>query len=237
MALQPLLERVQQLSPGTRSLRLIWKDPATGRHYQVGHFTQLEDGRYRFYYEDDLPSSFTPLAQFPETDQVYESEDLPAFFANRVMTRSRSSYPLFVSWLGLNNDSLPIELLSRTGGGRVTDTFHLVDSFNLADGACSGRFFVSGIQHSPDSTQILARLHEGQELHIVDEPDNPQNPGAMLLTIDGEKLGWIPDWLVDDVHALREESSTRIFVEQINLDAPARLQVLCRLDATTCRQS
>lgn len=217
----------------TRKLRLIWKDPVSSRYFQVGSFESLSDETYSFSYipEAEDVDGFHSLVQFPDLRKTYISEVLPAFFANRVMSPKRPSYEQYLGWLGLGDDAPPIEILARTGGGRVTDTFHLVDSFDLSDGVCEGRFFVSGIRHQ-DQEISLDSLHIGQELSLQPDPDNFINPLAILLTARGEQVGWVPDWLVDDVHYLREKMAVTVHIEQINKDAPSRLAVLCRLSAS-----
>lgn len=65
------------------------------------------------------------------------------------------------------------------------------------------------------------------------EPSNAHNANAIQLVALGEQLGWIPDWLVNDVHSLVENHSVRVYGERVNLDAPSRLRVLCRLEALT----
>lgn len=212
----------------TRKLRLIWKHPVTRRYHEVGQFEALSDGRYAFGY---VPSAaeiegFSPLLQFPNLEHVYLSDVVPAFFANRIMSKQRPSYDHYLGWLGLGPDATPMEILARTGAPRATDTFHLVDAFEPRDGRCEGSFFVSGVRYKGFE---LASLHSGQELQLVDEPDNEHNPRAVLLAADGSALGWIPDWLVEDVHRFRSTDKLRIFVEQVNEDAPPHLSVLCRL--------
>ena len=214
----------------TRKLRLIWKDPKTSRYHAVGQFESLSDGRYAFAYlpeAHDL-SGFNPLIQFPEPARVYMFETLPAFLGNRVLSRRRSSYGEYVGWLGVAEDATPMEILARTGGERATDTFHVVDAFEEVDGRCEGRFFISGIRHRDPSA--VDRLVPGQELSLRDEPGNPVNPQAILLTATGSEVGWVPDWLVETIHALRARRAIRVQVERLNPQAPLRLAVLCQLE-------
>lgn len=122
--------------------------------------------------------------------------------------------------------------MARTGGGRATDTFHLVEDFAPQEGLASGRFFVSGIQHQAEGEDVAGFLRPGTRLQLRDEPTNPYNERAIVLDAEGKPLGWIPDWVVDEVHRLRRGAgAVRVTVEQVNLDAPARLRVLCRLEA------
>lgn len=214
----------------THKLRLIWKDPGTRRYHQVGQFEALSDGRYAFGY---LPAAseldgFEALLEFPGLKRIYVSQDLPSFLANRVMSDRRPSYGQHLGWLGLDADATPVEILARTGGPRETDTFHVVDAFEPVNGRCEGRFFVSG---SSRKEVDLRALKIEQELQLRDEPDNPHDPRAVLLTADGEEIGWVPAWLVEDIHRFRaSQAQIRIFVEQVNPEAPARLAIRCRLE-------
>lgn len=212
-----------------RKLRLIWKHPETRRYHDVGRFEELHDGRFVFRYTDgagEVPD-FSALLQFPDLDRVYVSEALPAFFANRIMSKQRPSYEHHLGWLGLSADAAPFEILARTGGSRATDTFHVVGAFDPEEDQHEGAFFVSGVRYKKFD---LSSLRIGQELELVDEPDNAINPRALLLSSDGAQLGWVPDWLVDDLHAFRSAGgAVSVRIEQVNLDAPPHLSVLCRM--------
>lgn len=216
----------------THKLRLIWKDPETRRYHQVGQFEALSDGRYAFGYVAAASqlNGFEPLLEFPDLKRIYVSQEIPSFLANRVMSDRRPSYTQHLGWLGLEKDATPVEILARTGGPRETDTFHVVDAFELRHGRCEGRFFVSGIRYQDVEPQSL---EAGQELQLRDEPDNPHNTRAILLTADGAPVGWIPDWLVEDIHRFREaDDPLRILVEQVNPGAPPHLAVRCLLEVT-----
>ena len=213
----------------TDKLRLIWKDPASRRYHEVGRFEALSDGRFVFGYVPAAArlTDFQPLVQFPDLERVYVSVALPAFLANRVMSSSRASYNDHLGWLGLPAGATPMEILARTGGPRVTDTFHVVDSFEPRDGKCSGIFFASGVRHRGAN---ISALMSGQKLELRDEPSNPVDPRAILLDADGQVVGWVPSWLVEDIHRFREDGSRlEVFVEKANPDAPPHLSLRCRL--------
>lgn len=216
-----------------RRLRVIWKDSQSGRNHQIGWLESLRDGKFRFYYwfnGGDVPEGFEALPQFPEFDREYTYAHLPAFFQNRVMNRSRGSASSYLKHLGVGKDD-PIEEIARTGGSRVTDPFYLVDPFDMKDGHCQGHFMVSGLRRK-GGLALLSGLQPGDELCIRDEPANPYNGRALLLTWHEKELGWIPNWLVDEVHRLRERGHVRIYVDRINKDAPSYMALLCRLDAS-----
>ena len=75
----------------------------------------------------------------------------------------------------------------------------------------------------------------GDVLVLADEPDNAVNPRAMLIcTRTGRKVGWVPNYLVDTIHELREFSETDVGIvaEHVNPPtAPPHMRLLCRLHA------
>lgn len=214
-------------------LRLVWQDVDTRRFIEVGRLSQLADGAFSFQYSDgaDHPR-FQCLAEFPDRDGIYESNALPAFFGNRVMSSQRESYGQYCGWLGLSDVATPMEILARTGGGRATDTFHVVDSFLPLDGVHSGRFFASGVRYLDGADERLRALVPGQELLLRPQPDNPVNELAILLDADaGQPVGWVPDWLVGEVHELLNAGAVHVRVAQVNPDAPSHLRLMCALEA------
>lgn len=220
----------------TRRVLLIWQNPHTRGFVRVGELETLTDGGFTFSYTDQARQdpAFTPLAQYPDLSSVYRSTSLPAFFANRLMSDRRRSYPEYVSQLGLTEPADPIEMLVRTGGPRATDTFHIVDDLcDLADGTVVSRFFASAIRHVEGADDRVAELRPGQELALRPDPENPKNDRALLLDVRSEApVGYVPDWLVDDVHRLWQEAHTvKITVDRINPGAPYHLRLLCRLEA------
>lgn len=217
-----------------RCLLVIWQDPVSRLFVKIGRLTELPDG-YRFeYLEGSKDPSFEPLQSFPERDSVYLTPQLPAFFRNRVMSRQRASYPEYASWLGLDPAAnAPFEVLARTGGGRATDTFHIVEEPSVGpSGRAVIRFFASGLRHVPEGELRLQRLVPGDRLYVRPEPENPVNARALLIDVRAnEPVGWVPDWLLEDVHQFRD--SARVFqmlAERVNVSAPAHLKLLCRLE-------
>lgn len=90
-----------------RRLRLIWKHPRTRGYHHVGNFDWMTDKSYAFSYVTDADQieGFSPLIQFPDVHRAYVSDGLPAFFANRVMSRQRESYGRYLAWLGLGDEA------------------------------------------------------------------------------------------------------------------------------------
>lgn len=219
-----------------RSLLLIWQDPETRTFHKVGQLDALLDNKFVFSY---LPEArelerFSPLVEFPDMAAPTTTVALPYFFANRVMTTKRPGYDTYLDWLGLSDfdpEAVPFESLIRTGGGRATDTFHVVEK-PRDHGDFVSRFFVSGVRYLTNPTDVIGSLSDGCLLNLERENDNVKNPDAVqLLRQDGEPIGYVPDWLCSDI-ASRLSSGQKVTAaaEQVNEEAPFHLQVLCRIE-------
>lgn len=220
-----------------RQLFLIWQNPDTRQFVRVGKLTELVDGRYVYQYTDGARSDgFHPLVQFPDLDRTYVSGGLPAFFANRVMNNRRPSYSDYLDALGIDSPHLetPMEILARTGGPRVTDTFHLVDDFvSNRGGLVITRFLASGVRHVAGSGASLEKVHVGDQLELRAERTNPVNSRALLVCAgSGAPLGYVPDWLLNDLISLRDRSeSFQVFAERVSPNEHPHLRLLCRVEA------
>ena len=238
MATEALDIAAADLTSSRRTLLLVWQDPASGRFIKVGQIDALAGSRLAFHYLDSIEHepSFVPLVEYPDRHLVYISDEVPAFFANRILSADRPGYDHYLEWLGLanvGNDDIPFEVLSRTGAGRATDTFHVVEAPTHNESRLTSRFFVSGVRHSPEADAALSSIHGGDELSLVLEGNNPKNARAVLInTSDGRKIGYVPDWLCGDVHGrISDNWRVRAIAERVNPDAPAHVRVLCRVDA------
>lgn len=229
-----------------RTLTLIWQNPATRRFVKVGRFDALPSGSYAFQY---LPSAFedrdfAPLEEYPERLGVYVSDEVPAFFANRIRSAERPDYEKYLSWLGVDKfdaDVLPFEVLARTGGTRATDTFHVVEVPETNGGRYSIRFFVSGIRYTDERSAIVESLRPGDELVLQPERTNKHNASAVMVKSNADqKIGYVPDWLCDDITSRAHDGwKLTAVAERVNPDAPAHVRVLCRIDGMhpTARES
>jgi hypothetical protein len=238
MATQILEPTEVDLSTSRRTLLLIWQNSSTRRFIKVGQFDALTDGRFAFRYLDgawDDPT-FQPLVEFPERGCVYVSDELPAFFANRVLSADRSNFDEYLGWLGLEARSgadLPLEVLARTGGGRATDTFHILDAPAIDSDVLTSRFFVSGVRHIDSADEALSSVCAGDTLKLELDETNSSNPKAVLINlVDGRRVGYVPDWLCTDVHDRIKGGWTLTAVaERVNAAAPVHVRALCRIEA------
>ncbi|GAA1733424.1 HIRAN domain-containing protein [Microbacterium paludicola] len=239
MATQALDRDQLDLTASRKTLILIWQNPASRLFVKVGQLDALPGGRFAFQYLSGAwsDSEFVPLLEYPDRDTAYLSDEVPAFFANRVLSVDRPNYDRYLSWLGiegLNPEDVPFEVLARTGGGRATDTFHVVELPVTHSNRLVSRFFVSGIRYFAGADQAVATLRNGASLRLELEEDNEVNPKAVLVsTVDGLRFGYVPDWLCADVHTRIKDGWSIIAVaERVNHDAPAHVRILCRLEAS-----
>jgi len=163
--------------------------------------------------------------------------DLPPFFENRVMSPRRPDFPEYARALHLEvGEATPFEMLARTGGSRVTDTFHVVAEPTAdADGRVRTLFLAHGVRHVDGASERITRLRPGDPLTLRPDPDNEYNLRALLIDAEaGEAVGYVPDWMLDVVHRLvAADPQHRLVVELANgPEMPAHLRLLCRLEAT-----
>lgn len=223
--------------PNTRRLYVVWQHPQTRRFTRVGQLDLLPDGEYAFSYTPDADNvdGFAGFAAFPDLGHRYRSDEMFPFFTNRVLSPRRPEYDDYLDALGLvDGESSPVEILARSGGGRATDTVHVVPAPSVDDaGRQVLRFLASGIRHVDGAEDRLARLSAGAELTLRPEPDNPANPQALLLDVASHApVGYVPNYLLGVVQAFREGGEIQIHAERVNPPSvPAHVRLLCRLEA------
>ncbi|HET9733505.1 MAG TPA: helix-turn-helix domain-containing protein [Acidimicrobiales bacterium] len=219
-----------------REFRVVWQNLQTRQLVHVG-WLHVGAGRYAFEYtpDADLDRDFQPFVAFPDLQRRYEANDLFPFFAHRVVATAEPGYDDLIHALGLSRDTAtPTELLARSWGRSTHDTIQIVPEPELhSDGSSSRLFLVSGVSHAdedhPDRvSKVVTKLKTGQRLDLRDEPDNPVDSQAITIETGGQRLGWIPAYLLGEVHKARERID--VFVERANGPrTPWHLRLLCRL--------
>jgi hypothetical protein len=226
------------LSRAPRRLAVAWQHPLTRAIEPVG-ILECDEAGYRFCYVRNTlgVQGFRPLLGFPHLQKTYQSSRLFPLFAQRVMDARRSDYGRYLSQLHLSKDAGPLELLGRSAGHRKGDTIQLYpEPFVAPDGSTCSIFLVNGVRHvleaDPAAEQRFASLRPGEQLALVDEPDNSWNNRAILVTVtDGQRLGWVPDLLLDYVHIVRKQGEPSLVVEHVNgPEVSPHLRLLVRLN-------
>jgi hypothetical protein len=195
-----------------QTLFLAWQDqPASRRWFPIGRLdANIYKHTYRFRYtkgakEAQKTTNFKPLPDFPQFEKDYKASELFPMFKNRVMSAGRPDFQDYLRQLDLDPKNIdPIQILSVSGGRRVTDEFQVFPQLKRGtDGSFSCRFFVHGSSHVSEPAQMrIDSLRMGERLNIALELTNPATEFAVQVqTADYFMVGWAPRYLVDDLAA------------------------------------
>ena len=224
-------------------LFVTWRHPE-GLIHPVGRLTQrVCEGSQSFQFvyfksaEHLTKEGFPLLPGLPDLHRVYESEELFPVFRKRQMPRQRPDYGDYLEKLGLNLETDPFEVMARNEGRKLTDRIEVfTPPVRTASGDLTTLFFARGIRHRDGASEAVAKLRTGDRLTLRDEPDNEVNRFAIFIdSTSGEPLGWVPNYLVDTVHDLRElndHDALTVTVEHVNPPEVAPyMRLICRLSA------
>ena len=224
-----------------KTLFLAWQDKARSRQwFPIGRLdTDVEHPLYRFRYiggakRAEKEAGFPLLVEFPELDGDYKSSELFPLFQNRVMNRARPDLADYLRSLDLPEGAAPFEILSVSGGYRVTDAYEVFPKLvKHADGSFTCRFFLHGWRHvNPSAQQRIGRLEPKEKLYITLELTNPATVLAVQIqTTDYHMIGWTPRYLVPDLAAaMAGTASYSAHVVRINPQpAPSKQRVLIEM--------
>ena len=225
-----------------RTLFVAWQAPdPTRAWFPIGRLdASVDPADYVFRYTRGAlyardRAGFEPLVSFPDFHTRYEATELFPLFKNRVLEPNRKDFKEYLQWLDLDpKNADPIEILSRTGGERQTDSLEVFPKIEKQpDGTIRSCFFLHGLRHVSEAARKRAeRLVEGENLQVALEFNNPATRCAVQLqTNDVFVLGWAPRYLVDDLRtALVERSDIEASVKKINpMNSPYARRVLVEL--------
>ncbi len=234
-----------------KSLFLAWQAPADSTcsraWFPVGQL-DAHPSHYRFRYTRGALSAqqdvgFAPLLAFPEFEKVYESDELFPLFKNRVISPNRKDFEEYIHWLDLDRGKAdPIEILSISGGERVTDNLEVFPKVTADDnGDFRVRFFLHGLRHLGEKAiERASRLETGESLRILVELNNPATRLAVpLLTEDYCMIGWAPRYLVQDlINCVPNAPTISAKVARINaMPAPLNQRIFNRLLRTSTKKA
>lgn len=243
-----VLERPQHES-GMQAddLLVMWQHPDSREIIPIGRFSRRGE-RYRFAYTVAAAeiAGFRPLAGLEDLHGQYESDHIPAVFDQRVMSSERPDYADYLGSIGLTVAS-PWEQIVESGGRRAGDTLQFMALPTVAEGRASARFLANGVSHIPETRRYLPdrdvavsreeqeaalqSLRPGDQVQLERELRNPQDPSAVLITIDGIPVGWVPRAMSPGVRELLEIEAREAVVCRANGPiAPFHLRLALDLD-------
>ena len=226
----------------TRTLFLAWEDQEQTRQwFPIGRLdANVERPLYRFRYIEGMKRAqeevkFPPLWDFPKLLEDYKSSELFPLFRNRIIAPGRPDRADYLSNLGLHENANSFEMLSVSGGYRVTDDYEIFPKLVKADdGSFVCRFFLHGWRHtSLPAQERLNALKPGEELYVTLELTHPVTGLAVQLqTTDYHMIGWAPRYMVSEMARAMAESSDEYaaHVVRVNpLPSPMTQRVLIEM--------
>jgi hypothetical protein len=222
------------------ALLVAWRSGTPEYGWQPVGRLDHQGGVYRFVYTRGarLLGDFQPFPQMENLEEVYESSELFPMFANRLLSKSRPEYEAYLKWGGFNPDNPPdpISILGVTEGRRQTDSIEVFPCPVPDNTGCYvNKFFAHGLRWLPAAAQDrIHRLEIGEQLYLLPDPSNPNDPQAVALRpAKGDRfmIGYVPRYLARDVWNLLWACcpDIKIFVERVNTDAPLQQRLLCRM--------
>lgn len=226
-------------------LYLAWQDPHSRRWFTIGRLRKLPQGPYEFVYLEGYNvaraiAAMEPLVGFLDTQLRYLSNTLFPFFKNRLMSPNREDYPAYLRKLGFDEAPQdPLEILARSEGQRVTDSFQFqlfpAPTMKVIGGQtiCTFDFFIHGMRHVQPDVQKL-EINAGAKLLLLWDFQNAYDSNALMLrTSTCHLLGWVPRFYCADILSLRtlgQELNVSV-VRTNNEPVPSWYRVMCRLEA------
>jgi hypothetical protein len=207
----------------TDELLVSRQDPETRRFSRVGVLSH--DGHtFRFKYSEGVTRALPGLP----LGRAHESESLFPIFAERVMDPHRPERAETLRHLGLRSEAGPFEVLAVSGGSRTGDTYELTPL--PQPGPVSLPFLVHGIRYlTPEERAAIDDLRPGDPLELRREKDNAVNERALLVRQSGDRLGYVPDPLLDYVHQIMERPHELVVARVNPVAAGMHMRLLVRL--------
>lgn len=245
-----ILERPQRSHHmPTDELLVLWQHPESHAILPIGRFSR-HDNRYSFEYTAGAAEihGFRPLPGLEDLHRRYESDQIPAVFHQRVMSSDRPDYADYLDSMGLAA-ATPWEQIVESGGRRAGDTLQFMQLPTVADGRARARFLANGVSHIPEATRhldgrdvlvsrnqqetALQSLRRGDRVQLEAEFHNPMDPSAVLLTVDGIPVGWVPRAMSASVRELMDVEPREAVVYRVNgPGAPFHLRLALDLDTS-----
>lgn len=230
-------------------LLVLWQHPESREIIPIGRFTH-DGGRFGFSYTRAAAQidDFRPLRGLSDLRTHYVSDDIPAVFNQRVMSPDRPDYGQYLGFLGLDvAAATPWEQIVESGGDRAGDTLQFMQLPTISGGRAHARFFVNGIRHIPGVSRTLAgrivevtreeqetalnQLEIGHRVLLEPELENPRDAHAILVTVGGTPVGWVPRVLSASLRQITESIECTAAVHRIRgATAPFHLRLVLDLD-------
>ena len=208
---------------------VIRQNAETRTLLRVGIIT-VTDAAYIFEYSNEARTEpdFEPFPEFPDVETKYTRATLwPAFDRPDAVDGNAQKRP--VRELLADHTPLPAELRYADMAGRTLmlggSTVHLQpDPIRTPDGEILP-ILVSGARYAASEQSLTEEdfdnylrdhVHVGDELQLVDDPENTENPNAAKLFHHDTRLGFFPDHQLEYLRKRQEMATVRVNVLATN---------------------
>lgn len=189
-----------------KTLLLVWKDFETRTRYVVGNLT-YDNKVYFFKYtnpelSDAQKQGFTCYPGFEDLTKVYESKELFSNISSRLPNKNRDDYLEILNYYNLNSSDDEYEILTRTKGRLLTDTFEFVPPFDKN----KIEFEIAGTRYSEEIEKYLKEIKPNTKLAL--EPTTYKDePAIKVYGILSKKvfLGYVPRYYAKEIYEQLEK--------------------------------
>lgn len=199
-------------------LWLIWKNPTTRIRYKVGTLT-VHMNNYDFRYNSNECNfeeiGFDYFPGFSDVKKIYSSQTLFESILNRLPNKNRPDYNKIIESYGLNEESSDIEILEKTKGRLLTDTFEFVPEFNFN----KIEFEIAGTRHYSGLKKCKKELKIGDKLTLEIE-NNDYDENAVIVKFEKYKLGYVPRYYSKQLSDLLKRNIVyKAYISNINIQS------------------
>lgn len=179
------------------SITLMWRSGKGSRRIAIGSLSKDKvNGALKFEYSQDgineakkIDSHFAGYPGLPIDSSNFESSLLEEIFFSRLINTERNdARQLLDFWLV---DPLRYSdkyyLLAQTQGLSFSDTFEFVPRYFKSH----KNSFITDIAGLSRIPYDLSKLHIGDKLQFILEPENEYDPNAVYVSHNMEKIGYI----------------------------------------------
>lgn len=223
------------------SVYVAWRSLKNGSWHVVGQLTENSNNEscsftFRYTYGALSCDDFIPFSGMQDLYRTYNSRELFPLFTNRLLSSKRPEYPVFIQWLGLDDDAGIIDILGRSGGLRGTDQLQMFQRVEFRkDGSFEHIFFAHGLRHLSEGAQSrVSCLKNGEQLYLSLDCQNPTDEDAVIIRAENpaQIVGYCPRYLANDFSSFlkKDADSIKVFVESTSQDAPINYHLMCRLE-------
>ncbi len=194
---------------GDRARRIVAELIKTNHAIELHYLTQSAD------FKRARENGFEGYPAFPKTDRVYKEGVIETIML-RLPPRERSDYNKYLESLRIS-PSVQISdfaLLGYSGAKLPSDGFSIVHPFDQVDEPCELLAEVAGFRYYEGMTMELA---VGMSATLQPEPGNLYDPQAIMVIVNGKKIGYIGRGLLDAFHRwLNNRSQITAVIEKMN---------------------